>query len=90
MIEILALDEETLLDLLPIGFLNYHFLLQKLDIIVNLRYYLAPPLVIISVRLCDMVKPQRSMSYLVQSGLKEFDLLVLGLFLLFNVARVDL
>ena len=90
MIEILALDEETLLDFLAIGLLDYHFLLQKLDIIVNLRYYLAPSLVIISVRLGDMVKPQRSMSYLVQSGLKEFDLLVFGLFLLFNVARVDL
>ena len=90
MIEILALDEETLLYFLAIGFLNYHFLLQKLDIIVNLRYYLASSLVIISVRLCDMVKPQRSMSYLVQPGLKEFDLLVFGLFLLFNVARVDL
>ena len=90
MIEILALDEETLLDLLPICFLNDHFLLQKLDIVVNLRYYLAPSLVIISVRLGDMVKPESSMSYLVQSGLKEFDLLVFGLLLLFNVARVDL
>lgn len=90
MIEILALDEETLLYFLAIGFLNYHFLLQKLDIIVNLRYYLASSLVIISVRLRDMVKPQRSMSYLVQSGLKQFDLLVFGLLLLFNVTRVDL
>ena len=90
MIEILALDEETLLDFLPIGFLDNHFFLQKLDIIVNFLDYLVSPLVIISVRLGDMVKPQRCMPYLVQSGLKQLNLLVFGLFLLLNIARVDL
>ena len=89
MIKVFPLDEESFFDFLPVCFLDHHFVLHELYIIINFRDMLSSLLGVIRVRLSDVVKPECCMAYLVKSHLKRLDLGVFGSLLFCRVAWIN-
>ena len=89
MIKVFPLDKESFFDFLPVCFLDHHFVLHELYIIINFRDQLSALFGVISMRLSDVVKPKCCMADLVKPHLKRFDLGVFGCLLFCRVAWIN-